>query len=65
MYVVPKYRGLGINKKILGHLLKWGQKKGYSEFQLDVYAPNKNAIKAYKKVGFNFETITMRLNTGE
>ena len=65
MYVIPEFRGLGINKKILDYLVKWGQKKGYSEFQLDVYAPNKNAIKAYKKVGFNFETITMRLNTQE
>ena len=61
MYVVPKYRGMGVNKKILDYLLDWGKKKGYSEFQLDVYAPNRSAIKAYKKAGFEFETITMRL----
>ena len=65
MYVVPEFRGLGINKRILDYLIKWGQKKGYSEFQLDVYAPNKSAIKAYKKIGFIFETITMRLNIEE
>ena len=62
MYVVPEYRGMGLNKKVLGYLMEWGKKKGYSEFQLDVYAPNQSAIKAYKKAGFDFETITMRLN---
>ena len=62
MYVVPNYRGKEVNKKILDYLLDWGKKKGYSEFQLDVYAPNQSAIKAYKKAGFEFETITMRLN---
>ena len=62
MYVVPNYRGKAVNKKILDYLLDWGKKKGYSEFQLDVYAPNQSAIKAYKKAGFEFETITMRLN---
>ena len=62
MYVIPEYRGMGLNKKVLGYLMEWGKKKGYSEFQLDVYAPNQSAIKAYKKAGFDFETITMRLN---
>ena len=62
MYVIPNYRGMGVNKKILDYLLDWVKKKGYSEFQLDVYAPNQSAIKAYKKAGFEFETITMRLN---
>ena len=62
MYVIPNYRGMGVNKKILDYLLDWGKKRGYSEFQLDVYAPNQSAIKAYKKAGFEFETITMRLN---
>ena len=62
MYVVPNYRGKEVNKKILDYLLDWGKKKGYSEFQLDVYDPNQSAIKAYKKAGFEFETITMRLN---
>ena len=62
MYVIPNYRGMGVNKKILDYLLDWGKKRGFSEFQLDVYAPNQSAIKAYKKAGFDFETITMRLN---
>ena len=62
MYVIPEYRGKGINKKILDYLIAWGKNKGLNEFQLTVYAQNESAIKAYKKSGFSFETITMRLN---
>ena len=62
MYVVPEFRGKGINKKILDYLIAWGKNKGLNEFQLTVYAQNESAIKAYKKSGFSFETITMRLN---
>ncbi len=62
MYVIPEYRGKGVNKKILDYLMDWGKNKGLNEFQLTVYAQNESAIKAYKKSGFSFETITMRLN---
>ena len=62
MYVIPEYRGKGINKKILDYLIAWGKNKGLNEFQLTVYAQNESAINAYKKSGFSFETITMRLN---
>lgn len=62
MYVIPEFRGKGINKKILDYLIAWGKNKGLNEFQLTVYAQNESAIKAYKKSGFSFETITMRLN---
>ncbi len=63
MYVIPKKRGIGINKMIIHYLLDWGKKKGHTEFKLDVYAPNVSAIKAYKKAGFTFDTLTMRINT--
>ena len=62
MYVIPEYRGKGINKKVLDYLIAWGKNKGFNEFQLTVYAENESAINAYKKSGFSFETITMRLN---
>lgn len=65
MYVIPEYRGKGVNKKIVDYLLDWGKNKGYNEFQLAVYAQNESAIKAYKKVGFSFETHTMRINLKE
>ena len=63
MYVIPEYRGKGINEKIIKYLMDWGKSKGHFEFQLDVYASNKSAIRAYKKAGFKFETITMRFDT--
>lgn len=65
MYVLPAYRGKGINRKIIDYLIDWGKSKGHDEFQLDVYAQNESAIKAYQKVGFSFETLTMRLNLSE
>ena len=64
MYVIPEQRGAGVNKIIIDYLLNWGKRRGYSEFQLDVYAQNESAIRAYKKAGFTFETFTMRINTG-
>lgn len=65
MYVIPEQRGGGVNKMIIDYLLNWGKSRGHSEFQLDVYAPNESAIRAYKKAGFTFETFTMRINTGD
>ncbi len=63
MYVIPEKRGLGINNMIINYLLDWGKNKGYQEFQLEVYAPNTSAIKAYEKAGFTQDTLTMRINT--
>ena len=65
MYVIAEKRGEGVNNMIMDYLLNWGKSKGYTEFQLDVYAPNISAIKAYEKAGFTFETLTMRFNTGD
>ena len=62
MYVIPEFRGEGVNKMILDYLIAWGKNKCLNEFQLTVYAQNESAIKAYKKSGFSFETITMRIN---
>ena len=65
MYVIPQKRGLGINNMIINYLLDWGKSKGYKEFQLNVYAPNVSAIKAYEKSGFTSETVRMRINIGD
>ena len=64
MYVVPSYRGMGINGEILAYLFNWGKTKGYEEFQLTVYAENESAIKAYQKAGFEPEILRMRINKG-
>lgn len=63
MYVVPAYRGKGVNGKIIDGLIDWSKKTGLTEIQLEVYAENENAIKAYTKKGFEPSLLSMRLDT--
>jgi ribosomal protein S18 acetylase RimI-like enzyme len=62
MYVLPEYRGRGINDLIMTDLILWGKTQGYTEVQLEVYAENESAIKAYAKAGLVPEILTMRSN---
>ena len=62
MYVVPEYRGQGINGLIMIDLIHWGKAQGHTEVQLEVYAENESAIKAYAKAGLVPEILTMRSN---
>ena len=62
MYVIPEYRGQGIIGQIMNDLIDWGKAQSYTEVQLDVYAENENAIKAYAKAGLVPEILTMRLD---
>ena len=63
MFVSPQHRGKGINGKITEKLIEWARSKNLSEIQLDVYAANESATKAYKKIGFKPDLLKMRLNT--
>ncbi|MBJ2176448.1 GNAT family N-acetyltransferase [Aureibaculum sp. A20] len=63
MYVSPEYRGKGINGTVTQHLIAWAATRNITEIQLDVYADNASAIKAYKKVGFKPDLLKMRLTT--
>lgn len=63
MYVLPEYRGKGVNGQLIDHLLDWAKSRGLTEIQLDVYAENKSALSAYKKKGFAPNLLKMRLNT--
>ena len=47
MYVLPEYRGQGINKKIMDVLKDWAISQNITEFSLEVYYDNISAIKAY------------------
>ena len=64
MYVEEKYRGLGLNKVIVQNLVSWGQRRGVTDFYLDVYAENKSAVRAYEKFGFRGSLLEMKLNLG-
>lgn len=65
MYVVPEYRGQGVNGKILEYLIDWSKENDISEIVLEVYAENESALNAYKKIGFSSDLLKMRLNTKE
>ena len=60
MYVVPAFRGRGINGKIIESLKNWAQKQGVTEMRLEVYHGNTAAIKAYEKFGFSMLVVEMR-----
>lgn len=62
MYVLPSFRGKGINRLIIDYLKEWSLLKGLRELRLDVYVENAAAIRAYEKVGFSSHMMEMRLS---
>lgn len=62
MYVLPEYRGKGINRRIIENLKNWAYLQNVKELRLEVYYNNIAAIKAYGKIGFSQLIIEMRLN---
>ena len=62
MYVLPEYRGQGINKRIMDALKNWAAIQNITEFSLEVYYDNTSAIKAYEKIGFSKYILEMRFN---
>ena len=65
MYVVPEYRGQGINKRIVDALKNWAASQNITEFSLEVYYDNASAIKAYEKIGFSRYILEMRYNLND
>lgn len=65
MYVLPNFRGKGINQKIIEELIRWSKNQGLTEVYLDVYAENDSALKAYNKIGFQPYLLNMRLDIKE
>ena len=62
MFVDPKYRRKGINKKIIDSLIDWSKSKGIIEIRLDVFDQNESALNAYEKIGFSKTLINMRMD---
>jgi ribosomal protein S18 acetylase RimI-like enzyme len=62
MYVLPEYRGKGINKGIIEALKTWTREQKVTELRLEVYYDNIPAIKAYEKIGFSKHMLLMRFN---
>ncbi|MFI5132172.1 MAG: GNAT family N-acetyltransferase [Chitinophagales bacterium] len=65
MYVLPEFRGKGINKRIIETLQDWAMLQNVPELRLEVYYENINAIKAYEKIGFSKHMLQMRLKLDE
>ncbi len=61
MYVIPAYRGRGVNKQILETLKNWVKGKGIPEIRMVVYDENENAKNAYLKAGFKPHVLEMRM----
>jgi GNAT superfamily N-acetyltransferase len=61
MYVMPEWRGKGVNKSIIENLKQWALNRKVKEVRLDVYYENNRAIKAYEKSGFAKHVLEMRL----
>ncbi|KPM48254.1 GNAT family N-acetyltransferase [Jiulongibacter sediminis] len=62
MFVDPRFRGMGVNARIIEALTAWSKERGVDEIRLTVYPDNAAAIKAYEKVGFKSQLVEMRLN---
>jgi ribosomal protein S18 acetylase RimI-like enzyme len=60
MFVIPAYRGLGLNQRLIAALKNWVLSKGVREVRLEVYEENIAAVKAYEKAGFKKLLSTMR-----
>ena len=65
MYVLPEFRGQGINKQIIDALKNWAAIQNINEFSLEVYYDNISAIKAYEKIGFSRYILEMRFNLND
>ncbi len=65
MYVVPEYRGKGVNQIIIQALKEWSIGQNMTELRLDVYCENHGAIKAYQKAGFSKHMVQMRMGLEE
>jgi len=61
MFTEERFRGKGINAKIINALIQWCKLKNIFEIRLDVYNQNASAIQAYRKAGFSKHLINMRM----
>jgi len=65
MYVLPEFRGRGVNALVLAALTDWCRSKNITELRLEVYSYNETAIKAYEKAGFKPILTWMRMGIPE
>lgn len=52
MYLLPKARGIGLGKKMIGQCLQQAKENGYSNIYLETMTELKPALKVYERMGF-------------
>jgi len=61
MFVLPRYRRMGINKRIMDALIDWSKNRGVVDIRLEVFDENETAVQAYEKFGFSKAIVNMRM----
>lgn len=62
IFVLPAYRGIGVNQTIIDALKDWSRARGIFEMRLEVYDNNTRAKRAYEKIGFLPHMLVMRVD---
>lgn len=60
MFVLPEFRGQGLNQQLIEALKTWIRSRGIQEVRLQVYTENTPAVRAYEKAGFKQLLTEMR-----
>lgn len=61
LFVIEKFRGNGISKRLMETAIDYLRQDGYPEVRLSAFAGNQ-AIKLYEKMGFRVRTVAMSLS---
>jgi putative acetyltransferase len=57
IYVKPKYRGMGLSKSLISHLISTASKQGYKHLRLETGDKQLAAIALYKSFGFEIRNV--------
>lgn len=63
IFVTENYRRQGIAELLFAKAKEWFSKKGARSVELNVDVRNKDAIKLWKKLGFNEQKLRMRMGS--
>jgi ribosomal protein S18 acetylase RimI-like enzyme len=59
LYVMPSHRNQGIGTALVDYAEEWAKEEGFEQITLRVFVNNLPAMKLYRKLGFEDESITM------
>lgn len=62
MWVDPHYRGKGIGTELASRFLRWCKEQKLDRSKVELYAQNKDALRFYKRMGYEDFFITMEKN---